>query len=96
MTTTTETRTQEQEEYEERAKQAGKEYVALRDRLQNPEGTFDGAKRWYPDETEKQACCRAVRSPSRHWPYSLLVHCRTAEHVANKYDVARKDVLRQR
>jgi hypothetical protein len=69
---------------------AAREYRALRDRETNPVGAFDQAGRWYPTH----ACECAVRAPSRAWPYSYLVHCRTADHVAKVRGVTRANVLR--
>lgn len=59
----------------------------LRDtRRVHPEGEFDSGGRWYPDQwTEKRDCCRTIRGPSRSWPYSYLVHCRTIKHIAWLY-----------
>lgn len=51
------------------------------DRTEHPDGKFDGP-RWYPSDTECQPCCSGIRSPSRAFPWSLMVHCRTIEHVA--------------
>lgn len=66
---------------------AVEEYIARQERRQHPAGKFDKAGRWYPSETEVQDCCRAIRSPSRAYPYSYMTHCRTAEHVAHLYEV---------
>jgi len=54
--------------------------IDLQERRANPDGTFDQAGRWYP--SVRCDCCAEIRSPSRQWPYSLMVHCRTARHVA--------------
>jgi len=51
-------------------------------RESHPDGEFDKAGRWWPDEGERQECCEYIRSPSRAYPYSLMVHCRSREHVA--------------
>ena len=59
---------------------AAQRYLDLRDRRADPEGTFDRGGRWHPAET--LACCGAIRTPSRAWPYSYLLHCRTVAHVA--------------
>lgn len=67
--------------------QACEAYVARRDRRAHPDGEFDSAGRWYPSDAEWQACCNRIRPPSRAYPYSLLVHCRTIEHVARVYGV---------
>lgn len=66
---------------------AAREYIARRDRHTHPDGDFDSAGRWYPAESEACACCDSVRSPSRSWPYSLLVHCRSLAHVAALHGV---------
>lgn len=67
--------------------QAIQEYYNRRDRKSHPKGKFDGTKRWYPDATEERPCCSHIRSPSRRFPFSYMLHCRTIEHVANLYDV---------
>jgi hypothetical protein len=61
-------------------------YIALSNRVANPEGSFDKQKRWYPDA--RCSCCATIRSPSKSWPYSLLVHCRTSEHIYNSYSLS--------
>lgn len=65
--------------------QAAREFISLRDRHTHPKGSFDNAKRWYPDEY--LPCCSAIRGPSRAFPYSYMTHCRTAAHVANSHGV---------
>jgi len=67
---------------------AAQQYLDLRDRRANPAGTFDAGGRWYP--TQELACCGSIRTPSRSWPYSYLVHCRTLAHIATQsgYPVA--------
>jgi hypothetical protein len=50
-------------------------------RQEDPAGTFDKGGRWYPSETERCDCCDRVRSPSRAYPYSYLLHCRTRTHI---------------
>ena len=62
---------------------AVKIYRDRRDRREHPEGRFDNAMRWYPSHEEQQTCCRTIRTPSRAYPYSLMLHCRTVQHVAN-------------
>lgn len=57
-------------------------YKARQSRSEHPSGTFDKAGRWYPDSQEKCSCCN-VRQPSRAYPYSLLLHCRTKKHITN-------------
>ena len=67
------------------------EYLKLKNRKTHPEGTFDEGGRFYLAESEKHDCCRGIRSPSRAYPYSEMVHARTLKHVAHKYDVDEKD-----
>lgn len=62
-------------------------YLARKDRSVHPSGRFDSASRWQPSDAEWQPCCSRVRPPSRAFPYSLMVHCRTAEHIAALYGV---------
>ena len=69
-------------------------YWDRRDRREHPEGQFDNAMRWYPSNEEQQTCCRAIRTPSRAYPYSLMVHCRTAQHVANLCGVETSELRR--
>jgi hypothetical protein len=57
-------------------------YTARRDRQVNPEGSFDGAGRWYPSDREDAGVSSTLRSPSRAWPYSYIIGCRTRKHVA--------------
>ena len=72
-------------EEENKIEKAIEEFKALQSREINPTGTFDNAGRWYPADSEKAECCEGLRSPSRAYPYSLMVHCRTLKHVCEKY-----------
>jgi hypothetical protein len=81
---------------------AAREYLSRKSRDSHPDGHFDAGGRWYPDEEERCDFCSLVRTPSRGYPYSLLVHCRTADHIASKYSersdlvyVDGKDVRRE-
>ena len=67
--------------------QAVEEYQKRQSREHHPGGKFDKGGRWYPSAEEKRACCDKVRSPSRAFPYSLMLHCRTAGHVAALFGV---------
>jgi len=69
-------------------------YLNRQSRASHPDGEFDKAKRWYPDASEKCDCCDAIRSPSRDYPFSLMVHCRSVGHVANLYGVNATDLKR--
>ncbi len=64
-------------------------FKARRDGAERPDGKRDRAGRWYPSPTEAQPCCGHIREPSRGWPWSLYVHCLTAEHVAALEGVSR-------
>lgn len=66
--------------------------LALRET--HPAGTFDNAKRWYP--SEPCLFCDCIRTPSRAHPYSLMVHARSMEHVADLNDADMNDVKRIR
>lgn len=64
---------------------AGIEFYELKNRITNPSGSFDNAKRFtIAGECE---CCRSIRKPSRAFPFSHLVHARTAVHVAHSYNM---------
>ena len=56
-------------------------YRALQDRVIHPEGEFDKGGRWYPSEKENQGVTDIIRSPSKAYPYSYLVACRSKKHV---------------
>lgn len=70
------------------------EYKARKARTSYPQGRFDKAGRWYPAESEACTCCEDIRNPSRRWPYSLMIHCRTIRHIAQLYDVSEGDLRR--
>jgi hypothetical protein len=56
-------------------------YISRRERSSHSDGSFDKAQRFYPDDDEEQSCCDCIRRPSRGYPYSFMVHCRTLGHV---------------
>lgn len=61
--------------------EAAVRFVRRKRRLEHPDGTFDRAQRWYPASSEGlNTDC--YRSPSREYPYSYLLACRTAVHCA--------------
>ena len=72
--------------------EAYREFVARRDRQTHPNGKFDNGGRWYPSDTERQECCRGIRSPSKAHPYSYMTHCRTLAHVAQLYGVDEREL----
>jgi hypothetical protein len=47
---------------------------------------------WYPTAEEHCACCDSIRTPSRAYPWSLMTHCRTAEHIAHLYGLSLDDL----
>lgn len=65
---------------------AASTYLRLRDRLEHPAGTFDNAGRFFPVDTCD--CCSSIRSPSRRYQYSLMVHARSVVHVAHAAGLA--------
>jgi hypothetical protein len=67
--------------------QAVKCFMDRQLRTENPSGYFDNAKRWYPHETEECKCCSYIRTPSRAYPFSIMTHCRTVNHIANLYKI---------
>lgn len=66
---------------------AYQEYIQRQRRESHPAGKFDRGGRWYPSDEERQSCCSVIRSPSRSWPWSLMTHCRTVEHVARLFGI---------
>ena len=73
---------------------AARMYLRRKHRLEHPDGEFDSGGRWFPDDgAEKKRCCASIRWPSRAHPYSLLVHCRTLEHVCRLLGVDGEDHL---
>lgn len=63
-------------------------------RESHPDGHFDNARRFYPSTDERRSCCDGIREPSRAWPNSFNVHCRSLEHAAELHDVEPEDVRR--
>jgi len=77
---------------DDRLNEALIEYLNRRDRVSHPQGRLDNGGRWYPSAEERRECCRTIREPSRKWPFSLLVHCRSLRHVAHLYGVDEKEL----
>lgn len=51
-------------------------------RMIHPYGKFDHAKRWEPKGLLAAHCESGyIRSPSRAYPFSLMVHCRTKKFI---------------
>ena len=61
-------------------KEAVKVYLNRKHRKTHPSGEFDSAGRWYPDASENLNT-DAYRTPSRSYPYSYMLACRTLNHV---------------
>ncbi len=74
--------------------QAINEFANRKSRRSHPDGSFDKRMRWYPSESEACACCAGIRQPSGAYPYSLMLHCRTAVHLAAKYGVTALEIKR--
>lgn len=71
-----------------------KDLINKQNRRTNPWGEFDKAGRFYLDDAEEQKCCFSVSSPTKRFPYSLMKHARSAEHIANKHNVPKIDLVR--
>ncbi len=76
----------------ERIERAYQEWRSRQDRRHHPAGNFDGKGRRYPAASEKCPCCDEIRSPSANYPFSLMTHCRSAEHVAALHCVPARDL----
>ena len=74
------------------AHEAATKYIKRRDRIEHPIGTFDNAGRWYPNDAERLNCSM-FRSPSRSYPYSYMLACRTIPHIAHLYHLNSKAEL---
>jgi hypothetical protein len=59
-----------------------KEFVALKNRDMHPAGKFDKAKRFFLES--KYSCCN-VRTPSRAYPFTEMIHGRTLLHVVTSH-----------
>lgn len=74
---------------------AALEYIDRKNRDVHPSGDFDNAGRWEPNGEEWCECCSYIRSPSRSYPFSLIVHCRTVGHIAQLYKVDKSDLRKK-
>ena len=70
---------------------AVEEYQKRQRRSVHPGGAFDRAGRWLPSESERQPCCGAIRFPSRAFPYSMIKHCRSRDHIIALYRIDRAE-----
>lgn len=73
---------------------AAKEYFSRDSGRSNPLGSFGKDKRWWPADSEKMVCCGYIRTPSSHWPRSLMIHCKSVMHIANLYQVDNLELKR--
>lgn len=58
------------------------QFKRRQDRLEHPDGSFDNAGRWYPTDDEDCGITARVRSPSRSWPNSYMLACRSLDHCS--------------
>ena len=82
-------------EYDNDLEKAAREYISRKNRDSHPSGDFDKAGRWEPDAEEWCDCCDYIRTPSRAYPFSLMIHCRTMEHIANLFCVDKSDLRKK-
>lgn len=73
-------------------KEAAHEAFRRKNKTSHPYGSFKNNGTWLPSDKEKQSCCDSIRTPSVKYPYSLMTHCRTIEHIANLYNVDKKEL----
>jgi len=77
---------------DDRKMAAARTYLDRQSRLTHPAGKTDSGGRWFPSDSESQACCSHVRPPSRAWPWSYMTHCRTIAHVAHLFGVEESEL----
>ena len=72
-----------------------------KERKRNPAGMIRGvfsgprgAGVWIPMPVEVRECCKRIAPPTSKYPYVYLKHCVSAGHVANLFNVSKKDILR--
>ena len=74
---------------------ATQEYLNRKNRKSHPSGNFDDGGRFYLSDEERHDCCSGIRTPSRRFPYSEMVHGRTMKHVASIFNVCTLDIRRE-
>lgn len=67
-------------------------YERRQARREHPEGGFDNAKRWYPSGRDEDVI-DAGRSPSRAYPNSYNLACRSLAHCERYEDADHQVVL---
>lgn len=65
-----------------RVMDCAREYISRRERHSHPAGGFDSAGRF--SLKERHECCEGIRSPSRAYPFSEMLHGRSLIHVAHE------------
>jgi hypothetical protein len=55
-------------------------YEMAKNREIHPCGAFDKAKRWQPCDV-LEGYMGSVRTPSRSYPFSYMIHCRTKKYI---------------
>lgn len=81
-------------DHDRKLSQAVERYYDLQSRRVHPAGRFDNAQRWTPTTQEREKCCDSIRTPTRNYPYSLMVHCRSISHVAIKFGIDESEIRR--
>jgi hypothetical protein len=64
----------------DRLLRASARYVLRRDRIEHPKGKTDNGGRWYPSDPEERSLVGHLRRPSRSFPWSYMLGCRTLRH----------------
>ena len=70
-------------------------FIERKERIAHPKGSTDNAGRWYPSCRDKAVFpSNEYRSPSRAYPWSYMLACRTAAQCARIYDADLTDTRR--
>ena len=75
-----------------KAASALRRYQRRQARLEHPQGKFDKGGRWYPEGKDEEVM-GAVRSPSRSFPNSYNLACRSLAHCERLEDADHQVVL---
>lgn len=70
---------------------AAEEYVARQEYRSDPKMAEDHTDKYNIADEEKRSCC----TPYLRRRYELNRHCRSAEHVANLFDVSLQDMMNE-
>ena len=82
-------------EYQERVEQAAREFLDRKARRSHPKGALGRGDKWWPADDERCNFCGDIRTPSCAYPWSLMHHCRTADHLGDRMGVDAADVRRR-